>query len=76
MLRETCLKRKLSVQCPCGYVLDGFNDYKDAIVAVRLHFENFHKNFLPFGITNTEVLALLKKGRTHRKQKVSLSNFC
>jgi hypothetical protein len=76
MLKGTCLKRKLSFQCPCGYVFDAFNDYKDAIVAVRLHFDCFHKDFLPFGITNTEVLALLKKGRVSGKQKVSLTNFC
>jgi hypothetical protein len=70
------LKRKLRGQCPCGYGFDTFNDDKAAIVGVRLHFERFHKDFLPFGITNAEGLALLKKGRVHRKQKVSLSNFC
>jgi len=76
MLKGTYLKKKIRIQCPCGYIFDAFTDYKAAIVAVRLHFESFHKDFLPFGITNTEVLALLKKGRTHGKQKVSLSNFC
>ena len=70
MLKGIYLKRKLSVQCPCGYIFDAFNNYKDAIVAVRLHFESFHKDFLPFGITNTEVLALLKKGRTQENKKL------
>ncbi len=70
------LKGKLRIQCPCGYIFDTFNDYKAAIATVRLHFDRFHKDFLPFGITNTEVLALLKKGRIHRKQKVSLNNLC
>jgi hypothetical protein len=76
MLKGTYLKKKIRVQCPCGYIFDAFNEYKAAVVAVKLHFESVHKDFLPFGITNTEVLALLKKGRTHGKQKVPLSNFC
>ena len=67
------MKKKLRGQCPCGYGFDTFNDEKAAIVGVRLHFERFHKDFLPFGITNAEVLALLE--RVHRKQKVSSSNF-
>ena len=54
---------------------DTFNDYKATIVGVRLHFERFHKDFLPFGITNAEALALLKKGRVHRKQIASSNNF-
>jgi hypothetical protein len=70
------LKKKLRFQCPCGYIFDTFNDCKSAIVAVKLHFEYFHNDLLPFGITNTEVLALLKKGRTPGKQKVPLSNSC
>ena len=65
MLKATYLKKKIRFQCPCGYILDTFNGYKGAIVAVKLHFESFHKDLLPFGITNTEVLALLKKGRTY-----------
>ena len=69
------MKKKLSGKCPCGYVFDTFSDEKAAIVEVRLHFERFHKDFLPFGITNAEALALLKKGRVHRKQKVSSNNF-
>jgi hypothetical protein len=69
------LKTKLRGQCPCGYIFDALSNEKDAIVRVQLHFERFHKNFLPFGITNAEALALLKKGRVHRKQKVTLSNF-
>ena len=65
----TYLKKKLRGQCPCGYVFGTFSDEKAAIVEVRLHFERFHKDFLPFGITNAEALALLRKGSVHRKQK-------
>ena len=69
------MKKKLSGQCPCGYGFGTFDDVKDAIVEVRLHFELFHKDFLPFGITNAEALALLKKGMVNSEQKVSSSNF-
>jgi hypothetical protein len=69
------LKKKLRGQCPCGHVFDTFNDEQTAIVEVRLHFEQFHKDFLPFGITNAEALALLKEVRVLGKQKVSSSNF-
>jgi len=69
------LKKELKGQCPCGYGFYTFNDKKAAIVGVRLHFERFHKDFLPFGITNAEALSLIKQGRVHRKQKVSSSNF-
>ena len=62
LLKWTCLKKKLSGQCPCGYVFGTFDDVRDAIVKVRLHFEFHHKDFLPFGITDAEALALLKKG--------------
>jgi len=70
------LKKKLSCQCPCGYDFGTFNDEKAAIVEVRLHIERFHKDFLPFGITNVEILSLLKKEKAHKKQKVALNNFC
>ena len=75
MLKETCLKRKIKVQCPCGYIFGTFNDCKAAIIAVRSHFEFFHRDFLPFGITDKEVLALINKGRRYVKQKVSLTQF-
>jgi hypothetical protein len=55
------LERKLSIQCPCGHIFEGLTDELDAIVRVRLHFDLFHRNFLPFGITKAEVLGLLKK---------------
>jgi len=70
------LKKKLSCQCPCGHDFGTFNDKKAAIVAVRLHIDRFHKDLLPFGITDAEILCLLKKGRAYRKQKVALINFC
>ena len=69
------MKKKLSGQCPCGYGFGTFDDVKDAIVEVRLHFEVFHKDFLPFGITNVEALALLKTGIVYGKKMVFSNNF-
>ncbi len=69
------MKKKLSGQCPCGYIFDTLDDVKDAIVEVRSHFELFHKDFLPFGITDVEALALLKKGIGYGKKVVSSNNF-
>jgi hypothetical protein len=75
LLKGTRLKGKLRGKCPCGYIFNTFSDEKAAIVEVRIHFERFHKNFLPFGITNAEALALLRKGSEHGRQKSFLSNF-
>jgi hypothetical protein len=66
---------KISGQCPCGYFFDTFEDAKAAIVEVKEHFERFHENLLPFGITDAEALSLLKKGKTHRQQNVSTGNY-
>jgi hypothetical protein len=75
LIEVSCLKMKLSGRCPCGYFFDTFNDAKVAIAEVRLHFERVHTNLLPFGITDAEALALLKKGKAHGKHNVSLSNY-
>ena len=73
--RLTPLKKKLSVLCPCGFTFNVLNSEKDSIAKIRLHFERFHKNFLPFGITNDEALSLLKKRRINRKQKRYFKQF-
>ena len=70
------MNKKLSGQCPCGYFFGAFDDVKDAIVKVRLHVEFSHKNFLPFGITDAEALALLKKGLSQGKNLVCSNNVC
>jgi hypothetical protein len=70
------LNKKLSGQCPCGYFFGACDDVRDAIVKVRLHFEFFHKDFLPFGITDAEALALLKKGVPQGKNLVCSNNVC
>ncbi len=69
------MKKKLYGKCPCGYVFGTFYGEEEAIAAVRLHFERFHSNFLPFGITNDEALTLLIEVRKTGKQKVTPNEF-
>lgn len=57
------LRKKLTGECPCGYVFETLKGIDDAVLMVQVHVDNFHKNHLPFGITKTEVLELLKKAR-------------
>ena len=40
-----------------------FGIVNDAISMIKLHVESFHKDFLPFGITNDVALALLNEGQ-------------
>lgn len=75
MLGLIGLKKKLSGQCICGYVFGTFDNVKEAIVKVKLHFERYHEDFLPFGITDAEALALLMKGMSHGKNLVFSNNF-
>ncbi|HEX7482772.1 MAG TPA: hypothetical protein VF350_04840 [Candidatus Bathyarchaeia archaeon] len=70
------MKKKLSGQCICGYFFGTFENVKEAVVKVKLHFERYHEDFLPFGITDAEALALLKKGMSHGKKLVCSNNSC
>jgi hypothetical protein len=65
------LRRMLNFQCPCGYHFKTFESNNDAIAKIKLHFERFHKDFLPFGLTNDEALTLLTKGKEETKLKIS-----
>ena len=65
------MRKMLNVQCPCGYRFKTFGSINDAIAIVKLHVESFHKDVLPFGITNDEALQLLKQGH---KPKISTRN--
>jgi len=65
-----CLRRMLKGQCPCGYSFEILGSRDDAISMVRLHVESFHKDVLPFGITNDEAIVLLNQGH---KSKISAS---
>jgi len=66
-----CLRKKLKFQCPCGYDFEMIGIAKDAISMVKLHVESFHKNYLPFGITNDEVRTLLNERHEVIKPKIS-----
>ena len=57
------LRKELKGQCPCcGYCFEILSSKDEAISMVRLHVECFHKDLLPFGITNDEALELLNQG--------------
>jgi hypothetical protein len=56
------LKKKIMCQCPCGYCFETLSSENNAVVMIQLHFESFHRDFLPFGITDAEALKLLKVG--------------
>ena len=60
-LRGERLRKKLKVLCPCGYSFTTFSDEIEAVSLIRLHVERFHKDALPFGITTSEALMLLKE---------------
>jgi hypothetical protein len=64
------LRRKLKGQCPCGYSFEILGSVDDAVSVIRLHVESFHKDVLPFGITDDEALILLNQGY---KPKISAS---
>jgi len=70
LIEERDLRRKLKGQCPCGYSFEILGSICEAISIVRSHVESFHKDVLPFGITNDEALELLNQGS---KPKISAS---
>ena len=62
------LRKELKGHCPCGYIFEILSSKDEAISMVRRHVESFHKDVLPFGITNDEALELLNQGH---KPKIS-----
>ena len=70
LIEERDLRRKLKGQCPCGYSFEILGSRCEAVSMVRRHVESFHKDVLPFGITNNEALELLNQGH---KPKISVS---
>lgn len=70
------LDKKLRFQCPCGYGFEIIGIANDAISMVKLHIESFHKNYLPFGITNDEAFALLKFRHDEMIPKISARAAC
>ncbi len=63
------LKKKFSGWCPCGYYVEGCSSKKEAILQLQLHVEKFHKDILPFGLTNEEALVLLKIKHVKSKEE-------
>ena len=54
------MKKKIEGQCPCGYYFEVLSSKNEALGMIQSHVETFHKDFLPFGITNEEAKMLLK----------------
>ena len=69
--RVYCLRKKIKGQCSCGFSFETFRGKNDAIAMVKSHVESFHKDFLPFGITNDEAQALLTEENGEIKPKIS-----
>jgi hypothetical protein len=70
LIEARALRRMLKGQCPCGYSFEILGSRDVAVSMVRSHVESFHKDVLPFGITNDEALELLNQGH---KPKISAS---
>ncbi len=52
-------KNKMSGLCPCGYGFVNLKNELETVAAVQTHFEQHHKDLLPFGLNNSEALQLL-----------------
>jgi hypothetical protein len=48
-----------------------FSSKNKAVAKLQLHFETFHKDFLPFGITNNEALKLINEVNEDSKPIIS-----
>jgi hypothetical protein len=71
------LKKKIAGQCPCGYFFETLSSETVAVAMIQSHVESFHKDFLPFGITNEEAQMLLKVEymEEERKQRIATGTF-
>ena len=63
------MKKNISVWCPCGYCVKGFKRKAEGILELQKHVEKFHKDILPFGITNKEALEFLSIEYIKSKEK-------
>ena len=57
------MSKKLKIRCPCGYDFETFENQEEAIVVIQAHFEQFHADLLPFGLSREEASAFLKMNR-------------
>jgi len=61
------MRKKLRGNCPCGYAFTIIGEMEEAISLIQSHFDLFHKDFLPFGITIYEASTLVEKNFAHKK---------
>ena len=69
------MRKRLIGHCPCGYVFVIFAEEKKAISLVQSHFDRFHKDLLPFGISSSEALAILNDKIGYERTDVVKSAF-
>jgi hypothetical protein len=68
------MKKKIVGQCPCGYCFETAGE-NFAVAMIQLHVEEFHKDLLPFGITEKEALSLLKVDYSPDREKFSPDHY-
>ncbi len=65
------MNKKLTFNCPCGFYCETIRQ-DDAVALIQLHVQRSHKDHMPFGITKTEALVLLREEQfEEQKKKVS-----
>jgi hypothetical protein len=55
------MRKEIRGHCPCGYVFSILGEVGEGVLILKRHFAVFHKDYLPFGITDREALCLIKK---------------
>ena len=63
------LRKKLRGHCPCGYAFVILGEEDKAISLIQAHFDLFHKDLLPFGITHYEASTLVQREFAYKKPK-------
>lgn len=65
-------QRRLKCACPCGYGFETSRGKEEAVTMVQAHFNQFHADMLPFGLTTIEALALLTPVDNNRKPRPTI----
>ncbi len=65
------MSRKLIFCCPCGFYCEAVRQ-EDALALIVLHVTRCHGDHMPFGITKSEAMALLREEcvEEHKKKPV------
>ena len=69
------MKKKITGHCPCGYCFETLSGENEAVALIQAHFERFHQDFLPFGLTHEEAVSLLKVEYNEEVEELSLKKL-